>query len=63
MQAKGGYLDEYIQTPILPSILDAGVVFLLRWALDDSVEAVSAAAVLALQTLLCNPADEVILSS
>ena len=58
-QAKEGALDDFIQTPILPSILDGGVIFLLRWACDDSVDAVVAAAVSALCALLCNPADEV----
>ena len=47
-QAKEGALDDFIQTPILPSILDGGVIFLLRWACDDSVDAVVAAAVSAL---------------
>ena len=59
MQAKAGALDDSLQTPILPSVLDGGIVFLLRWACDDSVDAVIAAAVSALCALLCNPADEV----
>lgn len=59
LQAKAGTLIEYIQTPILPSILDGGVVFLIRMACDDSVAAVVVAAVFSLNALLCNPADEV----
>ena len=59
MQAKAGVLDDSLQTPILPSVLDGGIIFLLRWACDDSVDAVVAAAVSALCALLCNPADEV----
>lgn len=59
LQAKAGTLIEYIQTPILPSILDGGVVFLIRMACDDSVPAVVVAAVFSLNALLCNPADEV----
>ena len=35
------------------------MVFLLRWALDDSVDAVMATAVVALNALLVNHADEV----
>ena len=59
MQAKAGVLDDSLQTPLLPSVLDGGIIFLLRWACDDSVDAVVAAAVSALCALLCNPADEV----
>jgi len=44
---------------VLPSIIDAGVIFLLRWALDDSVEAVMVAVVAAFNSLLVNHADEV----
>ncbi|XP_025104484.1 LOW QUALITY PROTEIN: RNA polymerase II-associated protein 1-like [Pomacea canaliculata] len=58
-QEKAGTLIEYIQRPILPSILDGGVVFLIRMACDDSVPAVVVAAVFSLSALLCNPADEV----
>ncbi|XP_076441793.1 RNA polymerase II-associated protein 1-like [Babylonia areolata] len=57
-KAKEGSLDDLIQTPIIPSLLDAGVIFLLRWACDDSVDAAVAAAVSALCALVCNPADE-----
>ena len=48
-----------VQTPILASIIDAGVIFLFRWSLDDTVESVMAAAVIALNSLLVNQADEV----
>jgi hypothetical protein len=48
-----------VQTPILASIIDAGVIFLFRWSLDDTVESVLAAAVIALNSLLVNQADEV----
>ncbi|XP_045186711.2 RNA polymerase II-associated protein 1-like [Mercenaria mercenaria] len=57
-QAKEGNLEKMVQTPILPGIIDAGVIFLLRWSLDDSVESVVAAAVVALNSLLVNHADE-----
>lgn len=59
LQARQGNLEELVQTPILPSIIDAGVIFLLRWSLDDSVESVVASAVVALNSLLVNHADEV----
>ncbi|KAK3595521.1 hypothetical protein CHS0354_021622 [Potamilus streckersoni] len=61
-KAKDGSLDQLIQTPILPSILDAGVVFLLRWALDDSVDAVVVSAIAALNSLLVSQADEMALN-
>ncbi|KAL3875002.1 hypothetical protein ACJMK2_037944 [Sinanodonta woodiana] len=61
-KAKDGSLDQLIQTPILPSILDAGVVFLLRWALDDSVDAVVVSAIAGLSSLLVNQADEMALN-
>ena len=35
------------------------MIFLLRWSLDDSVDAVVVAAVAALNALLVNQADEV----
>ena len=59
IQAKEGKLSQLVQTPILSSILDAGVIFLLRWSLDDSVDSVVIAAVAALNALLVNQADEV----
>ncbi|XP_041353389.1 RNA polymerase II-associated protein 1-like isoform X2 [Gigantopelta aegis] len=57
-KAKSGGFIGLIQTPVLPSIIDAGVIFLLRWSLDDSVDAVVFAAVSAMHALLCNMADE-----
>ncbi|KAK7469640.1 hypothetical protein BaRGS_00036369 [Batillaria attramentaria] len=57
-KAKQGMLEDFVQTPILPTILDGGVIFLLRWACDDSVDSVVASAIFALNALLCNPADE-----
>ncbi len=59
VQAKGGAYLEMVQTPILPSILESGVLFLFRWALDDSVDAVLIAAVAAIHALLCNTSDQV----
>ncbi|KAL5008923.1 hypothetical protein ScPMuIL_014504 [Solemya velum] len=56
--ARSGELEGLIQTPIVPAVLDAGVVFLFRWALDDSVDSVVAAAVAAISGLLINYADQ-----
>jgi hypothetical protein len=48
-----------VQSPVLPALIDAGVMFLLRWALDDSVEMVVSATVAALCNLLVCDADAV----
>lgn len=44
---------------VLSTLLDAGLVFLLRFALDDSVEGVMSQAVHALKALLVCTEDEV----
>lgn len=44
---------------VMSTLLDAGLVFLLRFALDDSVEGVMSAAVHALRALLVCAEDEV----
>ncbi|XP_061075259.1 RNA polymerase II-associated protein 1 [Conger conger] len=43
---------------IVSSLLDAGLLFLLRFSLDDSVEGVMAAALHTLRALLVSPGDE-----
>lgn len=43
----------------MSTLLDAGLVFLLRFALDDSVEGVMSAAVHALKAFLVYAQDEV----
>ena len=40
-------------------LLDAGVLFLLRWALDDSSDAVMAAAIHCFTAILIVPSDKV----
>ncbi|RUS73549.1 hypothetical protein EGW08_018690 [Elysia chlorotica] len=57
-KAKSGRLSQKVQSPIVPTILESGVLMLLRWGLDDSVVAVVAASVDALHALLWNPLDE-----
>ncbi|XP_073683087.1 RNA polymerase II-associated protein 1 [Garra rufa] len=52
---------EYISSlkgSVLSSLLDAGLLFLLRFSLDDSVEGVMSAAVHALRALLVSSDDE-----
>ncbi|XP_048259249.1 RNA polymerase II-associated protein 1-like [Haliotis rufescens] len=57
-KAKRGAYRDVVQTPILPAVVESGVVFLFRWALDDAVDTVLAAAVAAMHALICNPADQ-----
>lgn len=58
-KVRSGELEALVQSPVLPALIDAGVMFLLRWALDDTVEMVVSAAVSALCNLLVCDADEV----
>ena len=58
-KVRNGELEAMVQSPVLPALIDAGVMFLLRWALDDSVEMVVSATVAALCNLLVCDADDV----
>lgn len=48
-----------MNSSVVSTLLDAGLVFLLRIALDDSVEGVMSAAVHALKAFLVCAEDEV----
>lgn len=58
-QARAGEYISSLKGSVLSSLLDAGVLFLLRFSLDDSVEVVMSAAVHALRALLVSSDDEV----
>lgn len=58
-QARGGEYVSVLTGSVLSTLLDAGLLFLLRFALDDSVERVMSAAVHALKALLVCAEDEV----
>uniref|UniRef100_S4RLV8 RNA polymerase II associated protein 1 n=1 Tax=Petromyzon marinus TaxID=7757 RepID=S4RLV8_PETMA len=58
MRARQGEFAGELRVSLLRTLMDAGLVFLLRYALDDSAEGVIAAAVLSLQALLSCPAEE-----
>ncbi|XP_060076312.1 RNA polymerase II-associated protein 1-like [Ylistrum balloti] len=60
-KARSGELSQLVQSAILPAVLDGGVVFLVRWAMDDKIDMVLSASVHALYNLLVNPADELAL--
>ncbi|XP_033733915.1 RNA polymerase II-associated protein 1-like [Pecten maximus] len=60
-KARSGELGQLVQSAILPAVLDGGVLFLVRWAMDDKIDMVLSAAVHTLHSLLVNPADELAL--
>ncbi|XP_050407412.1 RNA polymerase II-associated protein 1 isoform X2 [Patella vulgata] len=63
IKCKEGEYAEYIKTAILPTVLNAGIIFLLRWALDDSNESIQMAAVFGVYSLICNTTDQNCLDS
>ncbi|CAH3186881.1 unnamed protein product, partial [Porites evermanni] len=56
-QAQLGVFQEHLDDNIVSVLLDAGVLFLLRWALDDSSDAVIAAAIQCFAAILIVPSD------
>uniref|UniRef100_A0A671R2D2 RNA polymerase II-associated protein 1-like n=1 Tax=Sinocyclocheilus anshuiensis TaxID=1608454 RepID=A0A671R2D2_9TELE len=57
-KAHAGEYISSLKGSVLSSLLDAGLLFLLRFSLDDSVEGVMSAAVHALRALLVSSDDE-----
>ncbi|KAL6105600.1 rpap1 [Pungitius sinensis] len=57
-KARAGEYRSVLKGSVVSTVLDAGLLFLLRFALDDSVEAVMSAAVHALKALLVCEDDE-----
>uniref|UniRef100_A0A667YS88 RNA polymerase II associated protein 1 n=1 Tax=Myripristis murdjan TaxID=586833 RepID=A0A667YS88_9TELE len=57
-KARAGEYTSVLRGNMTSTLLDAGLLFLLRFALDDSVEGVMSAAVHALRALLVSPEDE-----
>lgn len=45
--------------PVIPNLLDAGVLFLLRWSLDDHTLAVISSSLHAIRALVMKEEDEV----
>lgn len=62
-KARCGEYSSSLKGSVLSSLLDAGLLFLLRFALDDSVEGVVCAAVHTLHALLVCADDEACLDS
>lgn len=59
LQARVGEYESVLKGSVMSTLLDAGLLFLLRFALDDGVEGVMSAAVQALKSLLVCAEDEV----
>lgn len=59
LQARAGEYTSVLKGSVMSTLLDAGLLFLLRFALDDGVEGVMSAAVHALRALLVCAEDEV----
>ncbi|XP_054470154.1 RNA polymerase II-associated protein 1 [Anoplopoma fimbria] len=57
-KAHAGKYGSVLKGSVVSTLLDAGLLFLLRFALDDGVEGVMSAAVHALKALLVCEADE-----
>uniref|UniRef100_UPI003AAE15DD RNA polymerase II-associated protein 1 isoform X1 n=1 Tax=Centroberyx gerrardi TaxID=166262 RepID=UPI003AAE15DD len=57
-KARAGEYASVLRGSVTSTLLDAGLLFLLRFALDDSVEGVMSAAVHALRALLVSAEDE-----
>nr|XP_042904816.1 RNA polymerase II-associated protein 1 isoform X2 [Parasteatoda tepidariorum] len=53
-----GMFDSCFDNPLLPTLLDAGIVPLLRWALDDVTVTSVAATITAIHSLLISKPDE-----
>ena len=59
MQARSGSFHQQLSVPLVSALLEGGLVFVLRWALDDSMESSMVASVTALHALLVCQQDEV----
>ncbi|XP_066540169.1 RNA polymerase II-associated protein 1 [Hoplias malabaricus] len=62
-KASSGEYSSSLKGSVLAPLLDAGLLFLLRFSLDDNVEGVMSAAVNALRALLVSPDDEEIMDN
>ncbi|GIZ04167.1 RNA polymerase II-associated protein 1 [Caerostris extrusa] len=56
-----GMMDACFEEPLLPIMLDAGIVPLLRWALDDTSITSVAATISVIHSLLISKSDEICL--
>ena len=54
-----GAFQGHLHGNVLSILLDAGVLFLLRWSLDDTSDTVVAAAIQGFAAILIVPSDKV----
>lgn len=59
LKSRAGEYQPGLKGSVTSTLLDAGLIFLLRFAMDDSVEGVMSSAVHTLKALLVCPEDEV----
>ncbi|KAK2152507.1 hypothetical protein LSH36_326g02070 [Paralvinella palmiformis] len=57
-KAREGRFHGCVSAALVPAMVEGGLVFILRWALDDKTDNTMTAAVNALHALLVIPADE-----
>ncbi|XP_061173807.1 RNA polymerase II-associated protein 1-like [Saccostrea echinata] len=58
VKTRNGDLEDQVNSAILPTVLNAGILFLVRWAMDDSVEGVVFMAIKTLHSIIMSEADE-----
>lgn len=58
-QAHAGVYDLDLQLPLIPKLIEAGVLFLIRWAMDEQVEMIYMVALECLANLIAPKQDEV----
>ncbi|CAF3655986.1 unnamed protein product [Adineta steineri] len=61
-QAHTGIYDRDLQLPLIPKLIEAGILFLIRWAMDEQIESVYMVAIECLANLIAPRKDEEILS-
>lgn len=54
-----GAFQGHLQGDVLSVLLDAGILFLLRWSLDDTSDGVLAAAIQGFAAIVIVPSDKV----
>ena len=58
-QARHGCFHQVLSASLLPAMLEGGIIFILRWALDDSTDNTMSAAITVLHAFVISDTDEV----
>ncbi|CAF3346867.1 unnamed protein product [Rotaria sp. Silwood1] len=61
-QAHTGIYDRDLQLSLIPKLIEAGILFLIRWAMDEQIESIYMIAIECLANLIAPKKDEEILS-